>query len=58
LIVEGRAGTGHIDSERRATENNRRARYYKLTSAGRKALKLESHAWERQTSAINRILEA
>jgi PadR family transcriptional regulator PadR len=49
---------GHIDSEWRATENNRRAKYYKLTSAGRKALKLETHAWERQTTAITRILEA
>jgi PadR family transcriptional regulator PadR len=49
---------GHIDSEWRATENNRRGKYYKLTSAGRKALKLETHAWEQQTSAITRILEA
>jgi PadR family transcriptional regulator, regulatory protein PadR len=49
---------GHIGSEWRATENNRRAKYYRLTSSGRKALKLETHTWEQQTAAITRILEA
>ena len=49
---------GHIGSEWHATENNRRAKYYRLTSSGRKALKLETHTWEQQTAAITRILEA
>ena len=49
---------GHVKSEWRATENNRRAKYYGLTASGRKALKDEKSAWGRQTAAITRILEA
>ena len=49
---------GHVKGEWRATENNRRAKYYALTEKGRKALKAETAAWGRQIAAINRILEA
>jgi transcriptional regulator len=49
---------GRIKAEWRATENNRRAKYYLLTSAGRKALKEETHQWGKQVAAINRIMEA
>ena len=49
---------GRVKSEWRATENNRRARYYMLTAGGRKALKEETAAWSRQTAAISRILSA
>ncbi len=49
---------GHVKSEWRSTENNRRAKYYLLTVRGRKALKDETSAWDRQTAAISRILEA
>jgi transcriptional regulator len=49
---------GHVKSEWRSTENNRRAKYYLLTAAGRKALDQETSAWGRQTAAIARILEA
>jgi PadR family transcriptional regulator PadR len=49
---------GHVKSEWRATENNRRARYYLLTAKGRKALATEAEQWGRQTAAIRRILEA
>ncbi|MGA3048904.1 MAG: PadR family transcriptional regulator [Terracidiphilus sp.] len=49
---------GHVKSEWRATENNRRAKYYGLTPKGRKALKDETQTWDRQTAAISRILEA
>jgi transcriptional regulator len=49
---------GHVKSEWRATENNRRAKYYGLTLKGHKALKNETEAWDRQTAAIARILEA
>ncbi len=48
---------GRIKAEWRATENNRRARYYQLTERGRKALKDERAQWDRQIAAINRILE-
>jgi PadR family transcriptional regulator, regulatory protein PadR len=49
---------GLIDSEWRATENNRRAKYYRLTTAGRKKLEAETKEWGRQIAAISRILEA
>ena len=49
---------GHVKSEWRATENNRRAKYYLLTAKGRKALTTETEQWGRQTAAIARILEA
>lgn len=49
---------GHVKSEWRASDNNRRAKYYVLTKAGRAALEQERQQWGRQTAAINRILEA
>jgi PadR family transcriptional regulator PadR len=49
---------GFIRSEWRATENNRRAKYYALTEQGRKTLSSETREWERQVAAIARILEA
>jgi len=49
---------GRIKAEWRATENNRRAKYYLLTAAGKKALKEETSQWGRQLAAINRIMEA
>lgn len=51
-------GDGLIEGEWRATENNRRAKYYLLTDSGRKKLKSETREWEAQTAAIARILEA
>ena len=47
-----------VKSEWRATENNRRAKYYMLTAKGRKALTAETEQWDRQAAAIRRILEA
>ena len=47
-----------IKAEWRATENNRRAKYYLLTERGRKALKEETQQWGRQLAAITSILEA
>jgi PadR family transcriptional regulator, regulatory protein PadR len=49
---------GWIKSEWRATENNRRAKYYLLSEGGRRKLKSETREWGRQTTAIARILEA
>ena len=49
---------GHVKSEWRATENNRRAKYYMLTARGRNALSAETEQWNRQADAIRRILEA
>jgi PadR family transcriptional regulator, regulatory protein PadR len=47
-----------VKSDWRATENNRRAKYYGLTAKGRRALEAETEQWERRTAAIARILEA
>jgi len=49
---------GRVKSEWKATENNRRAKYYLLTANGRKALTAETDQWQRQILAISRILEA
>jgi DNA-binding PadR family transcriptional regulator len=49
---------GLIKSEWKATENNRRAKYYALTEQGRKRLGSETREWGRQVAAIARILEA
>jgi PadR family transcriptional regulator, regulatory protein PadR len=48
---------GWIEAEWRDSENNRRARYYKLTSAGRKQLGEETREWERLAQAVTRILQ-
>jgi PadR family transcriptional regulator len=49
---------GHVHSDWRATENNRRAKYYALTAKGHQALSKETAQWHRQIAAIGRILEA
>lgn len=49
---------GVIKAEWRPTENNRRAKYYALTGDGRNKLKSETREWEKQITAIARILEA
>lgn len=49
---------GLIKGDWRVTENNRRAKYYLLTVAGRTQLKRETRDWEAQSTAIARILKA
>ena len=49
---------GLIASEWKATENNRRARYYALTRAGRRQLQDELAQWQRMTRAVNLVLDA
>ena len=48
---------GWITSEWQVTENNRRARFYALTKAGRKQLAEERKNWERLSQAVNLVLE-
>ena len=48
---------GLVSAEWRATENNRRARYYRLTSTGRKQLAAEQKNWERLTGAVAQVLQ-
>ena len=47
---------GWVAAEWGTSENNRRARYYSLTRAGRKQLAAETTRWERFTEAIARVL--
>ena len=47
---------GWISSFWGTSENNRRARYYALTLAGRRALAAEQEKWERQSQAVNLVL--
>jgi len=49
---------GWIDTEWRLTENSRRAKYYRLTSAGRRALGQELAAWNRFVTAVRLVLAA
>lgn len=49
---------GWIVSEWSVSENNRQAKYYKLTRAGRKQLAEETESWRRLSTAIEQILQA
>lgn len=48
---------GWIRSEWQVTENGRRARYYELTAEGRRRLADERAAWERNSAAVNWVLD-
>jgi PadR family transcriptional regulator, regulatory protein PadR len=48
---------GWIDSEWGTSENNRRARFYSITRAGRKQLSAETESWARTVAMVNRMLE-
>jgi len=48
---------GWIDSEWGISENNRKAKYYKLTRAGRKQLAEEAQSWLRLSEGVHRILQ-
>ena len=47
---------GWIDGEWENSENNRRARYYKLTAAGRRALATELSSWRRHVEAVELVM--
>jgi len=47
---------GWVSAEWGASENNRRARFYTLTAAGRKQLAAETHEFERMIGAIQKVL--
>jgi len=49
---------GLIKAEWQTTDNNRRAKYYSLTAAGRTRLARATRDWETQAAAIARILRA
>jgi PadR family transcriptional regulator PadR len=49
---------GLLEAEWGVSDNNRRARFYSLTRAGRKQLDTETANWARVSTAINRVVEA
>jgi PadR family transcriptional regulator PadR len=48
--------TGLVVSEWGRTDNNRQARYYRLTTSGKRALGAELESWERFSTALNAVL--
>lgn len=48
---------GFIDSEWGASENNRQAKFYRLTRKGERQLRDEQQQWARMTQAVQKILE-
>jgi PadR family transcriptional regulator len=49
---------GHIKSAWGASDNNRKAKFYELTRAGKKRLALASEEWQRTTDILDRFLDA
>ena len=49
---------GWIDTDWQTTENGRRAKYYRLTAAGRRALGQEVASWERFVAAVSLVIAA
>ena len=49
---------GMVAADWRDSENNRRAKYYRITEAGRKQLKADARDWERRAAAVARLLSA
>ena len=49
---------GWIEAESKITENNRRARYYTLTRAGRKQLEAEQQSWDRTAAIIALVMNS
>jgi transcriptional regulator len=51
-------GAGWIASEWGASENNRQAKFYRLTRAGQRQLQSETETWLRMTEAVGKVLAA
>jgi transcriptional regulator len=49
---------GWIDADRGISETNRKVKFYSLTKAGRKQLRVEAANWEKATALVSRFLEA
>jgi transcriptional regulator len=51
-------GHGWIDAEWGTSENNRKAKFYQLTAAGRKQLQARTRLWSRYAEAVFKVLDA
>ena len=49
---------GWVESEWGLSDNNRKAKYYQLTTSGKKALREQTARWGRYTTAVYRVLDA
>jgi PadR family transcriptional regulator PadR len=49
---------GWLSTSWRVTQNGRRARYYELTTAGRRQLGIEQASWQRAAAAVERVMNA
>ena len=49
---------GWVEAEWGLSENNRRAKYYRLTAAGRRQLRTEAATWRRYADAVFKVLES
>ena len=49
---------GLIDADWDLTENNRRAKYYRLTAKGRQQLRARTSSWDRYASAVSKVIHA
>ena len=49
-------GRGYVDAEWGVSENNRRARFYRITTAGRRHLRAETETWLRYTRLVSAVL--
>jgi PadR family transcriptional regulator PadR len=49
---------GWITAEWGLTDNNRRAKYYRLTALGRRALRARTESWDRLVAAVGKVLNA
>jgi PadR family transcriptional regulator, regulatory protein PadR len=48
---------GWIESEWAVSENNRRAKYYRLTKVGRKQLEAQKQSWDRLTAVVAQVMQ-
>jgi transcriptional regulator len=48
---------GWIKARWGTSENNRKAKFYELTKAGRRELEIEQNAWQKLTAAVGQVLE-
>ena len=51
-----REDAGYVSAEWGASDNNRRAKYYRLTALGKKQLQIETDSWQRFTDAVTLVL--
>jgi len=57
LALQRLERSGSIDAEWRSTDNNRRARYYRLTPRGQRQMRSEAASWQQYVTAVTSVLQ-